>query len=136
MESKSKYHYQFGAVVKITLRDGDVSQEEKTFLNHLAKKLEIPSDEYDYIMENYLSFPLEPTNTHNERLESMYTLTQLISDDATITGNKQTLWLERMAKAVGFTPSNVKYIVAKSLDVIEGSIDLETYKNEIKNINQ
>ncbi|WP_299257623.1 hypothetical protein [uncultured Aquimarina sp.] len=79
MKSESTHHYQFGAVVKITLRDGEVSQEEKTFLDHLAKVLGISGEEYDHIMQNYLTYPLEPTTTHNERLESMYTLTKLIS---------------------------------------------------------
>ncbi len=136
MKSESTYHYQFGAVVKITLRDGEVSEEEKTFLDHLAKILGILGEEYNHIMQNYLTYPLEPTTTHNERLESMYTLTKLISEDQTITGEQQTIWLERMAKAVGFTPGNVKYIVAKSLAVIEKGVDQETYKKEIRNINK
>ncbi|WP_299212383.1 TerB family tellurite resistance protein [uncultured Aquimarina sp.] len=136
MKSESTYHYQFGAVVKVTLRDGEVSQEEKTFLDHLAKVLGISGEEYDHIMQNYLTYSLEPTTTYNERLESMYTLTKLISEDETISGEKQTLWLERMAKAIGFTPGNVKYIVGKSLAVIERGIDQETYKEEIRNINK
>ncbi len=75
MDSKSKYHYQFGAVVKITLRDGEVTQEEKEFLAHLSKTLGITEEEYDHVMQNYLTYPLEPTNTYDERLESLYTLT-------------------------------------------------------------
>ncbi len=136
MKLESTYHYQFGAVVKITLRDGQVSEEEKIFLSHLAKVLGISEAEYDHIMQNYLTYPLEPTTTHNERLESMYTLTKLISEDETISGEQQTLWLERMAKAIGFTPGNVKYIVAKSLAVINKGLELGTYKEEIKNINK
>ncbi|WP_299187915.1 hypothetical protein [uncultured Aquimarina sp.] len=87
-------------------------------------------------MQNYLNYPLEPTTTYNERLESMYTLAKLISEDETISGEQQTLWLERMAKAIGFTPGNVKYIVAKSLAVIEKGVDQEIYKEEIRNINK
>ncbi len=136
MNSESTYHYQFGAVVKITLRDGEVSEEEKSFLGHLAKILGISAEEYNHIIQNYLTYPLEPTTTHNERLESMYTLTKLISNDKTISGEQQTIWLERMAKAVGFTPGNVKYIVAKSLAVINKGLELGTYKEEIKNINK
>ncbi|WP_282080778.1 TerB family tellurite resistance protein [Aquimarina algiphila] len=136
MKSESTYHYQFGAIVKITLRDGKISDEEKTFLSHLATIMEIPKEEYDHIMQNYITYPLEPTTTYNDRLGSMYTLTKLISDDKTISGEQQTFWLERMAKAIGFTPGNVKYIVAKSLAVIEKRIDQETYKEEIRNINK
>ncbi|AXT63016.1 TerB family tellurite resistance protein [Aquimarina sp. AD10] len=136
MQSKSTYHYQFGAVVKITLRDGEISEEEKAFLAHLAETLGVSREEYDHIIQNYLTYPLDPNNTYNERLESMYTLTKLISEDSTITGEQQTIWLERMAKAIGFTSGNVKYIVAKSLAVIEKGIDQETYKDEIKNINK
>ncbi len=136
MKSESTYHYQFGAVVKITLRDGEISEEENTFLGHLAKVLGISEEEYDHIKQNYLTYPLEPTNTYNERLESMYTLTKLISEDEAISGEQQTVWLERMAKAIGFTSGNVKYIVAKSLAVIEKGVDQETYKNEIRNINK
>lgn len=136
MESQSTYHNQFAAVVKITLRDGEVSNEEKEFLSHLANTLKISAEEYEHIMQNYLSYPLEPTYTYHQRLESLYTLTKLIHEDDVITGEHQTVWLERMALAIGFTPGNVKYIIAKSLVLIGNKVDIETYKNEIININK
>lgn len=52
----------------------------------------------------------------------------MVYEDGDMPGKIRTKWLERMGKAIGFDPSNVKYIVAKSLDLIKAGIDLEGYK--------
>ncbi|QCX00611.1 hypothetical protein FGM00_11040 [Aggregatimonas sangjinii] len=133
---QNKYHNEFAGLVKITMRDGDASESEKGFLSHLATKLGMSSSEYDGIMENYLSYPLETIPTNKMKLENLYTLTQLVCEDDSITGNEQKSWLERMGKGMGFAHQNVPYIADKSIKMMQGGADLDAFVDGITNINQ
>lgn len=136
MESKSQYYDAYAAVIKITLRDNNASENEKEYLQAFGKKLGITPKEYFEIIESYMEFDIVAPYTYNSRLENFYTLTSVVNDDNKMPENDQVKWLERMATAMGFNPSNVKYIVAKSLDLINEGKDLEAYKNGLKNMNK
>lgn len=132
----NQYHNEFAALVKITMRDGDASTSEKDFLKHLSSKLEMKETEYNDIMLNYLSYPLDTIGTHTKKLENLYTLTKLICEDDSIIGKEQKSWLERMGKGIGFTHENVHYIADKSIKMMKEGANLETFIQGIKNINQ
>ncbi|WP_299765147.1 TerB family tellurite resistance protein [uncultured Dokdonia sp.] len=134
--SNSQYYTAYAAIVKITLRDGMVSEEENEFLKHLSAKLHIRLDEYQDIMENYTYQEIVAPYTYNERLKSLYELTKIIHEDTTIIGEKQAKWLQRIGTAIGFNPSNVKYITAKGLDLIKEEADVEAFSNGIRGINK
>ncbi len=137
MENKqNQYHNEFAALVKITMRDGDASESEKEFLTHLSSKLGMSNSEYESIMANYLSYPLETIPTNNMKLQNLYTLTQLVCEDDSITGVEQKSWLERMGKGMGFTHQNVPYIADKSIKMMQEGVDLDSFIDGIKNINQ
>ncbi|WP_298511090.1 TerB family tellurite resistance protein [uncultured Kordia sp.] len=133
--SRSQYHDAFSAIMKITFRDGDTTEDEKVFLKYLATKLGISDAEYKIISDNYMDQAIEAPYTYNERLENFYKVVQVIYEDKDIEGKNQSMWLERMAKAMGFNPSNVQYIVAKSLTLFRDGTDLAAYKEAIKNMN-
>jgi hypothetical protein len=45
--------------------------------------------------------------------------------------------LERIGVGLGFAPSNVEFIVQKALQLIrEGVLDVDTFSEEIKNMNR
>lgn len=135
MESKSQYYDAYAAVMKITLRDNNASEEEKQYLQAFGKKLGITDSEYFDIIERYMEFEIVAPYTYNSRLENFYTLAKTVNDDNKMTVDVEVKWLERMATAMGFNPSNVKYIVAKSLDLINAGKDMDAYKEGIKGMN-
>jgi hypothetical protein len=51
-------------------------------------------------------------------------------------GDKQTVMLERLAVGLGFTVTNVKYVVDKTLTLVNEGVDLDTFKEEIKLMNR
>ncbi|MFS4491650.1 hypothetical protein [Maribacter sp. 2308TA10-17] len=135
-KEQNQYHNEFAALVKITMRDGDATESEKGFLSHLATKLGMSVSEYDGIMANYLSYPLEMIPTNKMKLQNLYTLTQLVCEDDSITGAEQKSWLERMGKGMGFTHQNVSYIADKSIKMMQEGVDLDAFVDGITNINQ
>ncbi|GAB5475648.1 MAG: hypothetical protein Mars2KO_37470 [Maribacter sp.] len=135
-KEKNQYHNEFAALVKITMRDGDATESEKGFLSHLATKLGMSTSEYEGVMANYLSYPLETIPTNKMKLENLYTLTQLVCEDDSITGDEQKSWLERMGKGMGFTHQNVSYIADKSIKMMQEGADLDAFVDGIVNINQ
>ncbi len=134
MESKSTYYDAFTAIMKITLRDGNVSEEESTFLQVFGKKLGITSSEYIEIKKNYIEFDIIAPYTYKQRYESLYKVLEIVYNDNTMHGENRIKWLERFAIAIGFDPSNVKYIIAKSIDLFDAGSDFDTYKEGLDNL--
>ena len=129
---KSQYHDAFAAITKITLRDGDATDSEIIFLEHLKNKLSITDKEYEHIAQNYLKYPISAPYTYDERINALYELTTIIKADEAITGESEKRWLERMGKAIGFEPNGIKEIVAKALLIMEKEADFEKFDRDLR----
>lgn len=125
----------FAAIVRVALSDGKIVEEEQLFLNRLAKNLEITQAEYDEILENPTKFPINPPYLYLHRLERLYDLSRMVFADGKIGPNQRNLMI-RFATALGFTPSNVNYIVDKALSLLSLNVDLDTFIFEIQNMNK
>jgi len=134
-EFKSRNKGHFSAIVRVALADGIVNPEEKTFLDKLASKLEISDSEYAEILENPLKYPINPPYLHTQRLERLYDLGRMVHIDHHL-GDKQDVMLKRFGMALGFTPSNVNYIVDKALSLIDQKVDLDTFVYEMTHMNK
>ncbi len=134
--SRSAYFKAYAAIMKITLRDGDASEGEKDFLQSFGRKLEISSSEYFELVETYMDYEITAPYTYNQRLESLYKLAKIVYNDGDLSKELKEKWLKRIAIAIGFDPSNIKYVVAKSFDLLRNAknLDMETYKEGIKSI--
>ena len=110
-KNRNKGH--FSAIVRVALSDGELTTEEKQFLDKLAIRLEISEHEYQEILENPSKYPINPPVLHVHRLERLYDLARMVYADHVL-GPKQKDILTRFALALGFTPSNVQSIVAFS----------------------
>jgi uncharacterized tellurite resistance protein B-like protein len=131
--SRNKGH--FSAIVRVALADGYNAPEEKAFLDKLAVRLEISSEEYQEILENPLKYPVNPPYLYIERLERLYDLTRMVHADHHL-GDKQDKLLRKLAIALGFTPGNVNYIVDKALLLVDKKVDLDTFTYEMKHMNK
>lgn len=132
-KNRNKGH--FSAIVRVAMSDGMISPEEKTFLDRLARNLEISEAEYEEILENPMRYPINPPYLHTQRLERMYDLARMVYADHKL-GPKQRDMLTRFAVALGFTPSNVGYIVDKALSLVVLHVDLDTFLFEMQHMNK
>ena len=121
----------FAAIVRVAMSDSVISEQEKAFLDRLARKLNISEAQCKDILENYMSHPINPPVTYENRLERLYDLGRMVYADSGL-GEKQLKVLERLGIGLGFSPHNVKYIIDKALSLISNSVDLETFKEEIR----
>ncbi len=134
-EFKTRNKGHFSAIVRVAIADGDLSTEEKGFLDKLAVRLEISADEYAEILENPLKYPINPPYLHTQRLERLYDLSRMVYADHVL-GPKQKEILTRFTLALGFTPSNVSYIVDKALSLLMLEVDADTFVYEMTHMNK
>ncbi|MFA7445634.1 MAG: TerB family tellurite resistance protein [Flavobacteriaceae bacterium] len=125
----------FSAIVRVALSDGDVTEKEREFLEKLARQLEISEEDYKEIMADPAKYPINPPYLYIQRLERLYDLGRMVRLDNQL-GEKQPEVLTRFALALGFTPSNVNYIVDKALVLIDKKVDLDTFLYEMQNMNK
>jgi uncharacterized tellurite resistance protein B-like protein len=134
-EFKNRNKGHFSAIVRVAIADGELSSEEKNFLDKLAVRLEISTDEYAEILENPLKYPINPPYLHSQRLERLFDLSRMVYADHVL-GPKQKEILTRFTLALGFTPSNVPYIVDKALSLLMIEVDLDTFVYEMTHMNK
>lgn len=132
-KNRNKGH--FSAIVRVALSDGEITSDERDFINRLAKNLEITRDEYEEIMENPLKYPINPPYLYIHRLERLYDLARMVYTDHVL-GPKQKEILIKFALALGFTPGNVNYIVDKALSLLILHVDLDTFLFEMQHMNK
>ncbi len=125
----------FSAIVRVALSDGNVTDKEREFLEKLARQLEITDEEFKEIMADPTKYPINPPYLYINRLERLYDLGRMVRLDNNL-GEKQPEVLTRFAIALGFTPSNVNYIVDKALKLIDQKVDLDTFIYEMQHMNK
>ncbi len=134
-EFKSRNKGHFSAIVRVAIADGDLSPEEKIFLDKLALQLEISPEEYEEILENPLKYPVNPPSLYTQRLERLYDLSRMVYVDQ-ILGPRHKEILSKFALALGFTPANVSLIVEKALSLLILHVDLDTFVYEMQHMNK
>jgi len=132
-KNRNKGH--FSAIVRVALSDGEITPEEKEFIDRLARNLEISKDEYEEIMDNPMKYPINPPYLYIHRLERLYDLARMVYADHVL-GPKQKEILTKFSLALGFTPSNVHYIVDKALSLLVLNVDLDTFLFEMQHMNK
>ncbi len=125
----------FAAIVRVAMSDGVITDEEKAFLDRLARKLEISENDFKEILKDYNTHPINPPTSYDNRLERLYDLARMVYADH-IKGKDQVVLLEKLSIGLGFNPENAKYVVDKALDLVDQGVDGDTFSDEIKNMNR
>jgi len=68
----------FASIVRVAMDDGVISEEEKGFLDRLAKNLDISDANYKKILKDFKSHPINPPLSYDSRLERLYDLSQMV----------------------------------------------------------
>lgn len=125
----------FAAIVRVAMTDDVITDEEKAFLDRLARRLDISELEYKAILKDYNSHPINAPLSYDTRLARLFDLSRMVWADNT-EGPKQQGLLERLCVGLGFNTENAKYIADKALCLANKKIDLDTFTEEMKNMNQ
>lgn len=125
----------FAAIVRVAMSNDVISEEEKAFLDRMARNLDISESNYKEILKDFRSHPINPPTMYSERLNRLYDLARMVYADHQL-GPKQTSILERLGIGLGFSPENVAYVVHKALMLVSKGVDADDFKDEIKNMNR
>lgn len=121
----------FAAIVRVAYEDDVVTEEEKAFLDRLARNLEISKATYEKILKNYKSHPINPPVHSERRLERLFDLARMVYADH-IKDEDEVRVLTKIAVGLGYT-KDPKTVVNKALDLVaDGSMDLEEFKEKMK----
>jgi hypothetical protein len=132
-EFNQKARGNFSAIVRVAYADGNITEQEKKFLDKLAIELEISDTEYKEILKDPNKYPINAPYLYIERLESLYNLSRIVHRDHQL-GDLQEQLMVKFGLALGFTPGNVDYIVDKALKLVDLKVDFDTFAYEMKNM--
>ena len=125
----------FAAIVRVAMSDGVITDEERAFLDRLARNLSITEDDYKTILKDFASHPINPPTSYDARLERLFDLSRMVYAD-NIKGDDQVVLLEKLSVGLGFKTENAKYVVDKALNLVDQGVDGDTFADEIKNMNR
>ncbi len=117
----------FAAIVRIAMDDGVVTDDEKAFLDRLARKLELSAEVYADILKHFNTHPINPPVTLDQRIERLFDLARMVYAD-NIKDDSEVRLLTKIAVGLGYT-NNTAEIVTKALEAVSNeSIDLESFR--------
>ncbi|SHJ67467.1 TerB family tellurite resistance protein [Aquimarina spongiae] len=125
----------FAAIVRVAMSDGVITDEERAFLDRLARNLDISENDYKEILKNYQLHPINPPADYNRRLERLFDLARMVYADH-IKGDDQVELLEKLCIGLGFRTENAKYVVDKALTLVDQGVDGDDFVEQIKNMNR
>ncbi len=132
---KKRNEDHFASIVRVAMQDCVITDEEKAFLDRLARNLGISEADYEQILKDYNSHSINPPTSYNRRLERLYDLVRMVYADH-IRDEEQVLLLQKIGIGLGFNPENVKHIVNKALDLVNEGVDIDDFLMEIKSMNR
>lgn len=134
-EFRKRNRDHFAAIVRVAMEDGVITKNERKFLDRLADKLNISSDDYEKIFKDYKTHPINAPVSYDERLERLYDLSRMVWADK-IRRKDEVKLLRKFCVALGFHAVNAKYITKKALELAKQEVDLDQFIYGIKNMNQ
>jgi len=132
---KKRNEDHFASIVRVAMEDGVITDEEKAFLDRLARNLDISEEDYKDILKNYATHHINHPLSYDIRLERLYDLSRMVYVDH-IKDEHEVLLLHKIAVGLGFSAVNVKYVVDKALTLVKNEADLDTFSDAIKNMNK
>ncbi len=123
----------FAAIVRVAMSDGVITDEERAFLDRLARNLDISDSDYKQILKDYQSHPINPPTSYDRRLERLYDLSRMVHADH-IDGEEEISVLKKLGVGLGFQSDNVPHIIDRALSLVAEGVDSDTFIDEIKNM--
>ena len=93
---KKRNEDHFASIVRVAMDDGVITEDEKKFLDRLARNLDIGEGDYAKILEDYQSHPINPPHSYDSRLERLYDLSRMVYVDH-IKGDHEEMLVRKIA---------------------------------------
>ncbi len=117
----------FAAIVNLAAIDGEINALEEVQLQRFARKLDIDESEYSKVLQNPSSFPIQPPNTVERRLERLHDLFTIIFSDHDIDAEEAEL-IKKYAIGLGFSEESSKAIIKRTLEIYGGRLSFDDYR--------
>lgn len=117
----------FASIANMATINGKLGSEEERLLKQFAVKLDISEDEYEKILENPTSYPINPPNSAERRLERMHDLFKIIFADHIIDDHEKFL-LEKYAIGLGYSVDQSRELIQKSIRIYSGGLSFDDYR--------
>lgn len=117
----------FASIVNMATIDGEINEHEQKVLERFARKLDISEEEYTKVLENPKSFPIEPTNSSERRLERLHDLFVIVFSDHEIDNEEKEL-IKKYAIGLGFSSADADAVINRSVQIFQGQLSFEDYR--------
>ncbi|MCB0375113.1 MAG: TerB family tellurite resistance protein [Sinomicrobium sp.] len=121
----------FAAIVRVALSDGEISVEEKAFLERLAKNLEVSQEELKKIVKDPSQYPINPPVSYEDRLERLYDIARMVHADL-ITDAHEMSMMSRLGIGLGFPVADVDAVVKKAMSLLRTGVDMDAFKEAMR----
>ena len=117
----------FASIANMATINGKLGSEEERLLKQFAVKLDISEDEYEKILKDPTSYPINPPNSAERRLERMHDLFKIIFADHIIDDHEKFL-LEKYAIGLGYSVDQSRELIQKSIRIYSGGLSFDDYR--------
>lgn len=117
----------FASIANMATVNERFSAEEEKLLKRFAQKLDISEAEYERILKNPNSYPINPPNSAERRLERIHDLFQMIFADNEIDDHERFL-IEKYAIGLGYDAETAQHLIKRSIQIYSGGLDFEDYR--------
>ena len=124
----------FATIVRLALLDNKIDDKEYKLLERLAVRLDVTKKEFESILKNPDSYPVNPPVSYEDRLRRLYDLTKMLFLDRNPTIDKTSM-MDRIAVGLGFPLQNVRNIVKEAIKFFLKEPDIDDFKEVIKKVN-
>lgn len=128
---KRKNLAHFASIATLAAIDGEINSHEMKLLENFAHKLDITEAEFKEVMKKSNKYPIEPSNSSEQRLERLFDLFRIIFADNEVEDNEMVL-LKKYAIGLGYPSEKADRIIEKSIAIFSGRIDFDDYLYIIK----
>ena len=130
-KTRNKSH--FAAIVRVAMGDGQITDDERLFLERLAKNLDVSEEEFEKIIKNYNDYPINPPVTLERRIERLFDLVRMVYADGFQQQNMFKV-VVKLCVGLGFDLKKVDVIAEKALMLAKYDNDFESFEKKIHEI--
>jgi len=116
----------FASIATLAAVDGKVNPQEMRLLHNFARKLDVTEAQFKKVMKKENKYPIEPTNSSEQRLERLFDLFKIIFADNEVEDEEMIL-LKKYAIGLGYPSTKADKIIEKSIAIFRGRIDFDDF---------